>query len=85
MVDHDETFCKIAPRVLRRIGREEEIICATGGEEALTLIQTQRFDLILLDLDMPIAKGFDILDSLLLQENTLGGKVPPLHLHRIGK
>jgi CheY-like chemotaxis protein len=44
---------------------------AVNGKEALSLISENRLDVILLDLNMPIMNGFDVLNALKEQESTI--------------
>jgi len=37
------------------------VVTATGGEDALRLIAAQSFDLLLLDMMMPVVSGFDVM------------------------
>lgn len=39
-------------------------VAAAGGEEALHRLETEEFDLVLLDLMMPGVSGFDVLDAM---------------------
>jgi len=41
-----------------------EVVTASSGEEALVQVQSQRLDLILLDLAMPAMDGFEVLEKL---------------------
>jgi two-component system, sensor histidine kinase and response regulator len=47
---------KVAARVLQRLGLEVEI--ANNGEEAVAAMEQRRFDLVLMDLQMPVMDGF---------------------------
>jgi len=53
--------------------RHKEIITieAEDGEQALQLIDTEKPDIILLDLIMPIMDGFEVLEYLKKQNNTI--------------
>ena len=49
----------------RRLGHEGfTITTATNGEEAVKLLEVERFNLLLLDLNMPGMNGFDVLEWL---------------------
>ena len=45
----------------RALQDDYEVSQAQGGEEALTLLRSQSFDLILLDIEMPDVDGFEVL------------------------
>ena len=47
----------VAVKMLRRWGMEAAV--ANNGQEALTMIGSQSFQLILMDLDMPVMDGYD--------------------------
>ncbi|HGJ65888.1 TPA: response regulator [bacterium] len=53
--------------------RHKEIITieAEDGEQALQLVDTEKPDIILLDLIMPIMDGFEVLEYLKKQNNTI--------------
>lgn len=48
--------------ILRHAGHEPAL--AGGGEEAVRLLRDQTFDLVLLDVSMPLINGFDVLRML---------------------
>ncbi|MGQ0764650.1 MAG: response regulator [Gemmatimonadota bacterium] len=49
----------------RRLSRQgHAVVCATGGREALELVDRERFDLILLDVIMPDLDGLSVLQRL---------------------
>jgi len=52
-----------------------EVISITSGLEALELIQTVKPDLVLLDIILPDANGFDICRAIKSKENTKNIKV----------
>lgn len=51
----------------------KDVVCdeAEDGEQALTYLQANKPDVILLDLIMPVMDGFEVLDILKKQENTI--------------
>jgi len=63
VVEDSPTMRQLIALALRRIpalGFAE----ASNGAEALTLLGTRRFDLILLDINMPVMNGFAFLEQL---------------------
>ncbi len=63
VVEDSPTMRQLIALALRRIpalGFAE----ASNGAEALTLLGTRRFDLILLDINMPVMNGFTFLEQL---------------------
>jgi phosphoserine phosphatase RsbU/P len=59
VVDDDRLICEMMARDLRRKGHEVSV--ATRGEDALTLVERQPIDLILLDVMMPGMSGMEVL------------------------
>jgi CheY-like chemotaxis protein len=68
VVDDDEDLRILARKALIRGGHE--VMEATGGAEALQVIERQPPDLVLLDLLMPPPDGFEILRILRSREST---------------
>jgi CheY-like chemotaxis protein/phosphoribosyl 1,2-cyclic phosphodiesterase len=68
VVDDDEDLRILARKALVRGGHE--VMEATGGADALQLIERQPPDLVLLDLLMPPPDGFEILRILRSREST---------------
>ena len=56
LVDDDPVNQMVALGLLRRHGWEA--VAASNGEEALRILSKQRFDLILMDLQMPVMDGY---------------------------
>jgi DNA-binding NtrC family response regulator len=62
VVDDDPTICKILRDRFRALGHSVD--AAADGKEALSLIDAQERDLLLLDLQMPQLDGFGVLEAL---------------------
>jgi len=62
VVDDDHDVRTILGTVLRRKGLE--VTVAVDGQQALALLNERRFSVLILDLLMPEADGFDVLDAL---------------------
>ncbi len=73
LVEDVELNITVAQALLEKLGHRVEV--ARTGAEALSLVQPGRFDLILLDIQLPDMTGFDIADRLRV---TLGEALPPL-------
>jgi CheY-like chemotaxis protein len=67
VVDDDPTIRVMFARALKALGDVEQ---AANGAEALRLLGAKRFDVVLLDLHMPVIDGFVLL-------HTLAGKPGP--------
>jgi signal transduction histidine kinase/DNA-binding LacI/PurR family transcriptional regulator/CheY-like chemotaxis protein len=81
VVDDDPGIRDLHSRLIERTGRHA--ITARNGREALTLIDEQTPDLILLDLMMPEMDGFAMLDELRARESTRDIPVIILTAHRL--
>jgi diguanylate cyclase (GGDEF)-like protein/PAS domain S-box-containing protein len=62
LVDDDHTSRGVLARALRADGYA--IVEAAGGREALTLVERDRIDLVLLDIEMPDLSGLDVLRAI---------------------
>ncbi len=67
IVDDDDPIRALLMTVLRRRGFHAD--CARNGIEALELLATCRYSLVVLDLMMPRMNGYEVLDHV--------GKMPP--------
>jgi len=61
VVDDDQSIRVMLARALRALAEVDQ---AGGGVEALKMLETKRYDCILLDLNMPGIDGFAVLQSL---------------------
>ena len=61
IVDDDPSIRALFARALQRFG---DIDQAPGGADALLLLQQKRYDLVLVDLHMPVIDGFVVLHML---------------------
>ncbi len=73
VVDDERDTLTLLRMTLERAGYE--VITAASGQEAISLMekQSQRFDLIILDLMMPVHSGFDVLQAV-----RVGMRTPPV-------
>lgn len=76
VVEDDEVNLMIAEHVLRREGYE--VVKAHNGEEAIICVQDTRFDLIFMDIEMPIMDGLEATPRIRQLEN--GKDVPIIAL-----
>ena len=77
--DDEEVFVeKIrseARSVLETQDEDFEIFCYTDGNKLLTDYEAKKFDLVLLDIDMPDVDGFEVAEKL----NKINEKIDQLH------
>jgi len=69
---------KVAVRLLQKTGLQ--VMVANNGQEACQLYMQQRFDLVLLDLQMPEMDGFQAAHFIREQEKELGYRTPIIAL-----
>jgi PAS domain S-box-containing protein len=65
---------KVAIILLERRGHV--VTVANTGEEALDALAVERFDLILMDVQMPVMDGFEATAAIREREKTIGGHIP---------
>ena len=68
VVDDEEDILNFLEMVLTEKGYE--VVTAAGGHEALTRVQIERPDLVLLDVMMPQMDGWEVLKLLRVDETT---------------
>jgi len=75
LVAEDNEFnATLLYELLRKRGHEVHL--AQNGNEALDLLETERFDLMLLDLHMPGADGFEVIGRVRARERGTGRHLP---------
>jgi two-component system, OmpR family, response regulator VicR len=67
IVDDEPQIVKIFGLKLKLAGYD--VLSVTGGAEAIELVRTQKFDVMLLDVLMPNVTGMDVLDSVRVFSN----------------
>lgn len=60
-----------------------EVVKAGNGEDALNIIEDEKFDLVLLDLILPKMGGFEVLEK--IKDNDKTKKVPVIILSNLGQ
>ncbi|MGB7160752.1 MAG: response regulator [Tepidisphaeraceae bacterium] len=69
LIVEDHTPTRLAmSRLIRQAGAE--VVTARDGEEALGYLLTQRFDVLLTDLRMPVMDGFQLVDQCMKLPNS---------------
>lgn len=63
VVDDDASVRRVIGRTLRRPGRE--VLEAGDGDEALTIVEREKPDLVVMDIHMPNLDGIAALDTIL--------------------
>lgn len=63
MIDDDEDDHFVVRHVVARYSAGIEVISAYDGEEALALLERDRPDAVVLDINMPGMNGFEFLDA----------------------
>lgn len=80
-VDDDDDNLLLLTQALARADRS--LLAAPDGKTALTLAQTRRPNLILLDIRLPDLSGFDVLHH--LQRNVITAKIPVIAVTALTK
>jgi CheY-like chemotaxis protein len=69
---------KLAEAVLKGAGHE--VVLVNDGQEALAAIESQDFDLVLMDVQMPVMDGFEAVSKIRETEKRTGGHIPIIAL-----
>lgn len=79
LIDDDENLREIYSLTFNREGFD--VILSKNGEEGLASIQVEKPDVILLDLQMPVKNGFDVLAE--LAKDPVLSKIPVVILSNV--
>jgi two-component system, chemotaxis family, CheB/CheR fusion protein len=74
IAEDDETIREVLGRMLRR--REYEVSFATSGKQVVEMWEQGEYDLILMDVQMPIMNGFEATACIREKEKLGGGHIP---------
>jgi signal transduction histidine kinase/CheY-like chemotaxis protein len=74
LVEDNETNQRVASRLLQRLGLRPDI--AANGREALDALETIHYDLVLMDLQMPVMDGFEATLEVRRRETLSGEHIP---------
>jgi CheY-like chemotaxis protein len=69
---------RVAQRFLERLGHT--VVVASDGREAVDVWQQERFDLVLMDIQMPEMDGFEAVAAIREAEQVRGGRTPVIAL-----
>jgi DNA-binding NarL/FixJ family response regulator len=78
-VDDHPIFRKGLVALIQGEYKDAEIVEASDGSEAIELMETNRFDVVILDIDMPEKSGIDVLDH--MKENDISSRNIILTMH----
>ncbi|HEX5392811.1 MAG TPA: ATP-binding protein [Rhodocyclaceae bacterium] len=78
LVEDNHANRRLAQILVESLGHK--VICAEDGAEALSWLRDGRFDLVLMDVQLPVMDGLSVVAALRQQERTLGGHVPVIAL-----
>jgi signal transduction histidine kinase/ActR/RegA family two-component response regulator len=74
LVEDNEINQRVATRMLQRLGLQSDI--ASNGSEALGALERAHYDLVFMDLQMPVMDGFEASTELRRRERGTGEHVP---------
>lgn len=76
IVDDDAVSNYISAHMLRLMNVTEQVSVAKNGYEALKLVKEASFDLVLLDMKMPLMDGFEFMEALQKLQKSSGITAP---------
>ena len=74
LVEDNRVNQKLAMRLLEKMGHQ--VTLAVNGKEALELFNTNSFDLVLMDIQMPVMGGVEATQKIRDEERRSGGHIP---------
>jgi len=78
LAEDNEVNQKVALKLLERLGHT--VVVASTGAEAFELYCRDHFDLILMDVQMPVMNGYDATWAIRLKEHGTGRRMPVVAL-----
>lgn len=81
LIEDDKYICRAYKDGLERAGFE--VVLAFDGQEGMEKIKSEKFDLTLLDLVMPVKNGFETLEE--LKKDDEFKKIPVVILSNLGQ
>ncbi|KAL1917404.1 uncharacterized protein VTP21DRAFT_3797 [Calcarisporiella thermophila] len=78
LAEDNEVNQKLAKRILEKVGHRVSIV--SNGKLAVEAFQARRFDLILMDVQMPLMGGFEATQRIRELESEWGGHIPIIAL-----
>ena len=69
MVDDDPIFLTLAELAIKKEQSDASIYKASNGEEAINFLDSEKVDLIYLDLNMPVMNGWEFLEAMEAKES----------------
>lgn len=74
LAEDNEVNQKVAVRLLQRLGHRVEVV--VNGQLALNALQTEQFDVVLMDIQMPVMDGFQTVTAIRKLEQDTGRHQP---------
>ena len=74
LVEDNEINRRVATGLLAKRGHQ--FVCAENGKEAFDLIAEQEFDVVLMDMQMPVMDGYEATIAIRRREHQTGGHLP---------
>ena len=69
LVDDDPIFLTLAELAIKKEQSDASIYKASNGEEAINFLDSEKVDLIYLDLNMPVMNGWEFLEAMEAKES----------------
>ncbi|MBP9186887.1 MAG: response regulator, partial [Bacteroidia bacterium] len=70
LIDDDELILKVINRILTKEGYD--VKTATNGKDALEMLESQKFDLLITDIMMPYSNGYEVISKFKQHPNAVG-------------
>lgn len=74
LVEDNEINRRVAVGLIR--SRGHQVVLAENGREAVDTLADQAFDVVLMDMQMPVMDGYEATDAIRQRERQIGGHIP---------